>query len=115
MSWDEFQTRAGQEAGKRFDLARYRLGLGPGTNGVPDPPPCVSEDADQLEEPSGLDRARSQVVSLLGPTPTKVDDLMRRCQLSPAAVMAVLLELELAGRVETLPGNRFALLTEAGS
>ena len=40
---------------------------------------------------------------------------MRRCQLSPAAVMAVLLELEFAGRVETLPGNRFALLTDAGS
>jgi DNA processing protein len=53
--------------------------------------------ADHLDEPAGLDRARSQVVSLLGPTPTKVDDLLRRCQLSPAAVMAVLLELELAG------------------
>ena len=60
-------------------------------------------------------RSRVRVVALLGPTPTKVDDLLRRCQLSPAAVMAVLLELELAGRVETLPGNRFALLTEAGS
>jgi predicted Rossmann fold nucleotide-binding protein DprA/Smf involved in DNA uptake len=34
--------------------------------------------------------------------------------LSTAAVLAVLLELELAGRVETLPGNRFALLTTAG-
>jgi DNA processing protein len=89
--------------------------FGPDRNDPPDPPSCVSSDADQLENPSGLDRARSQVVALLGPTPTKVDDLMRRCQLSPAAVMAVLLELELAGRVETLPGNRFALLTDAGS
>jgi DNA processing protein len=89
--------------------------FGPGASRVPDPPPCVSEDPDHLEEPANLDRARSQIVSLLGPTPTKVDDLMRRCQLSPSAVMAVLLELELAGRVETLPGNRFALLTEAGS
>ncbi len=79
--------------------------------GIDDEPTCVSEDTDQLEDPAGLDRARSRVVELLGPTPTKVDDLMRRCQLSPAAVMAVLLELELAGRVETLPGNRFALLT----
>jgi DNA processing protein len=89
--------------------------FGPGAAAIPEPPSCDLEDADQLEELSGLDRARSQVVSLLGPTPTKVDDLMRRCQLSPAAVMAVLLELELAGRVETLPGNRFALLTDAGS
>jgi hypothetical protein len=28
--------------------------------------------------------------------------------------MSVLLELELAGRVETLPGNRMAMLVEAG-
>jgi DNA processing protein len=89
--------------------------FGAGRADPPDPPSCDSPDVDQLEDPSGLDRARSQVVALLGPTPTKVDDLMRRCQLSPAAVMAVLLELELAGRVETLPGNRFALLTDAGS
>jgi DNA processing protein len=89
--------------------------FGPDRSDPPDPPSCESSEADQLENPSGLDRARSQVVALLGPTPTKVDDLMRRCQLSPAAVMAVLLELELAGRVETLPGNRFALLTDAGS
>ena len=32
----------------------------------------------------------------------------------PAAVMAVLLELELAGRIETLPGNRVALLPDTG-
>ncbi len=83
--------------------------------GIADEPPCLSEDMDQLDDPSGLDRARSRIVALLGPTPTKVDDLPRRCQLSIAAVMAVLLELELAGLVETLPGNRIVLLTEAGS
>jgi DNA processing protein len=73
------------------------------------------EPIGQPESPPDLDQARDQVVALLGPTPTKVDDLVRRCQLSPAAVMVVLLELELAGRVETLPGNRFALLTNTGS
>ncbi len=78
-------------------------------------PPCVSEPVGQLDDPSELNRARSEVVGLLGPTPVKVDDLVRRCQLSPDAVMAALLELELAGRVETLPGNRFALLTTAGT
>jgi DNA processing protein len=83
--------------------------------GIAEEAPCDLEPPDQLEDRPNLDRARSQVVALLGPTPTKVDDLLRRCQLSPAAVMAVLLELELAGRVETLPGNRFALLTNAGS
>ena len=66
---------------------------------APDPPPDV------------LREARSQVAGLLGPAPTAVDDLIRRCQLSPAAVMAALLELELAGRIETLPGQRVALLS----
>jgi len=50
------------------------------------------------------------VVDLLGPSPTPVDDLVRRCQFSPASVIAALLELELAGRIETLPGHRVALL-----
>lgn len=59
-------------------------------------------------------RARSLVPDLLGPAPTAVDDLIRRCQLSAAAVMSVLLDLEIAGRVETLPGNRVALLAEPG-
>ena len=68
-----------------------------------------------INEGTGPDQARARVVALLGSTPTAVDDLMRRCQLSASAVMAVLLELELAGRVETLPGNRFALLTDAGT
>jgi len=54
--------------------------------------------------------ARSLVMALLSPEPTMVDDIVRRCQLSPPATVAVLLELELSGRVETLPGNRVALL-----
>jgi DNA processing protein len=54
--------------------------------------------------------ARNSVASLLGADPTLVDDLVRRCQLSASTVMAVLLELELAGRVETMPGHRVALL-----
>ncbi len=56
------------------------------------------------------EEARMQVIELLESSPTPVDDLVRRCQFSAAAVMATLLELELAGRVETLPGNRVALL-----
>lgn len=59
--------------------------------------------------PGGLDT----VLALLSPAPVLVDDLLRRCQLSPAEVRAVLLDLELAGRVETLAGNRVALV--AGS
>ncbi len=61
------------------------------------------------EGDAGRQAARSQVVALLGASPTAVDDLVRRCQFSPAAVVAALLELELAGRIETLPGSRIAL------
>jgi DNA processing protein len=56
--------------------------------------------------------ARSVVLSLLSPEPAMVDDLVRRCHLSPSVTMAVLLELELAGRLETFPGNRMALLPD---
>jgi DNA processing protein len=53
------------------------------------------------------------VLALLGPSPTLVDELVRRCQFSAPEVRAALLDLELAGRVETLPGSRVALLANA--
>jgi DNA processing protein len=60
-----------------------------------------------------LREARRKIPPLIGPDPVQVDEIARRCQLSTAAVAAVLLELELAGRVETLPGNRVALTATA--
>lgn len=65
---------------------------------------------------SALDRARVEqtVVELLGPTPVGVDDLIRRCQLPTASVMSILFDLELSGRVETLPGHRVALVAGQG-
>jgi DNA processing protein len=62
------------------------------------------------EPETDMKRARQAIIALLGPEPTQVDDLVRRCQFSTSAVMAVLLELELAGRVETMPGHKIALL-----
>jgi DNA processing protein len=60
----------------------------------------------------GLTADEAQVVDLLGPAPVMVDDVLRRCHLSTPAVQAILLDLELAGRVEMLPGNRVALTGE---
>ncbi len=51
----------------------------------------------------------TQVIDLLGPSPISVDDVLRRCHLSTPVVQAILLDLELTGRVEMLPGNRVAL------
>jgi DNA processing protein len=51
---------------------------------------------------------RPSIEELLGPTPVAVDELVRQCHLSPTVVNTVLLELELAGRAERHPGNRFS-------
>jgi DNA processing protein len=58
----------------------------------PDPPPLPGSD------PGSDERAR--IVALLGPTPVPIDDLVRLSRSSPAGVRVVLLELELAGRLE---------------
>jgi DNA processing protein len=57
-----------------------------------------------------LENARRTITENLSPSPTMVDELIRDSQMSPASVATVLLELELAGRLERLPGNRVALL-----
>ncbi len=58
---------------------------------------------------AGLEPARREVAELLAAEPVMVDEILRRCQVSPAIVNTVLLELELAGRLERHPGNRVSL------
>jgi DNA processing protein len=94
----------------REGLARDPLFASGTIPGLAEPPPD-SQEPD--ESPADLVKTRQQVIDLLDASPTAVDDVVRRCQFSAAAVMAVLLELELAGRVETLPGCRVALLPKA--
>jgi DNA processing protein len=52
---------------------------------------------------------RSRIIGLLGPTPVSIDDLVRLSGTSPAIVRAVLLELELAGRLERIGGGLVSL------
>jgi DNA processing protein len=63
---------------------------------APQPPPGSNE--------------RSRIVSLLGPTPVPIDDLIRLSGSSPAIVRTVLLELELAGRIERHGGGLVSLV-----
>lgn len=60
---------------------------------------------------SEIDGARAAVVESLGPIAVTVDELLRNGQFSPAVVSAILLELELAGRLERHPGNRVSLVS----
>lgn len=64
------------------------------------------------DDPQMFDEARESVLSVLSTTPVSVDDLIREGGLTVALAQTVLLELELAGRVQRLPGNRVTLLTE---
>lgn len=57
-----------------------------------------------------IHNVRRQIESALGASPAAVDELVRQCQVSAAVVATVLMDLELAGRLERLPGNRVALL-----
>lgn len=62
------------------------------------PPPEDASDTD-----------RRAVAGLLGPVPVSVDELIRQSGLAPAVVQTVLLELELAGRLERHAGGRVSL------
>ncbi|MEA3030577.1 MAG: processing protein [Sphingomonadales bacterium] len=60
--------------------------------------------------PADADEAARRIVQgLLGPTPVQVDELIRQSGLAPAIVHTVLLELELAGRLERHAGGKVSL------
>jgi DNA processing protein len=61
----------------------------------------------RLTEPDGSERAR--ITGLLGPTAVSIDDLVRLSQSTPAVVRTVLLELEIAGRLERHGGGMVSL------
>ena len=64
---------------------------------VPPDPPTASHEPDS--------DIRARIVGLLGPVPVGVDDLVRLADTTPGAVRIILLELELAGRIERHAGG----------
>ena len=56
------------------------------------------------------DGERRDIATLLGPAPVSIDELIRQSGVSPAAVQTVLLELELAGRLERHAGGRVSMV-----
>ena len=75
------------------------------------PPRHIAQAVRAPAEPGDAERAI--IEELLGAEPIQVDDVVRQSDLPIALVHSVLLELELAGRVERHPGNRFARLYKA--
>ena len=69
----------------------------------------LREPADDplASDPDASDRTR--ILGLLGPSPILIDDLIRMAGTSPAIVRTVLLELELAGRLERHGGGLVSL------
>jgi DNA processing protein len=55
------------------------------------------------------ERERTTIVDLLSPTAVAVDEIIRQASLPPAVVQTVLLELELAGKLERHAGGRVSL------
>jgi DNA processing protein len=70
-------------------------------------PATIPED-----NPQALDEAREAMLAALSPVPVAIDDLIREIGIPLPLAQTALLELELAGRAQRLPGNRVALLTE---
>lgn len=77
------------------------------------PPPDWSEPADDSEfrsQPPPGDADRALLIEAMGPVPTLVDDLIRYTGLPASLVQVLLIELDLAGRIERHPGQRVALI-----
>ena len=81
--------------------------------------PILGRDLDQpMEEPERETAApgepsedeRGRIIGLLGPAPCSIDDLVRLSRSSPAIVRMVLLELELAGRLDRHGGGLVSLV-----
>lgn len=73
--------------------------------------------SDSLEEPPDFSAAtppdddeRAHVMEALGPAPVSVDEIIGHTGLHPAQVFVILLELDLAGRLERHPGNMVSIL-----
>jgi DNA processing protein len=65
-------------------------------------------DGEPMDFDAGTNE-RAGIIDLLGPSPISLDDLIRMSGASPAIVRAVLLELELAGRLERHGGGLLSL------
>ncbi|WP_269929532.1 DNA-processing protein DprA [Aminobacter sp. HY435] len=73
-------------------------------------PSKLEEPPDFSATPPPQDDDRARLAEALGPTPVEIDELIRHTGLHPAQVFMILLELDLAGRLERHSGGQVSLL-----
>jgi DNA processing protein len=67
-------------------------------------------EEEKIELPQADDKLRARVIGLLGATPVSIDGLVREADAPPSMVQTVLLELELAGKIERHAGGLVSLV-----
>ncbi len=73
-------------------------------------PETLDEPPDFSSAPPPGDDDRARVIEALGPVPVQIDEIIRHTGLHPAMVFMILLELDLAGRLERHSGGSVSLL-----
>lgn len=92
------------------DVLEALAGTGAGHPAAePGPPPLTAGPAAQELDEEALSTARDVITALLGAASTPVDEILRRSGVPPAHVTMILLELELAGRLQRHPGGQVSL------
>jgi DNA processing protein len=70
----------------------------------------IDEPPDFSDAPPPAETDRSKILEALGPVPTGIDELIWHTGLHPAQVFMILLELDLAGRLERHSGGAVSLV-----
>lgn len=74
--------------------------------------PACEEPPDLASVPMPDDTERNLIIEALGPAPVSIDELIRHTGLQPSQISLILLELDLAGRIERHSGGFISLLME---
>lgn len=73
-------------------------------------PPILPVPEPEQFQAVATENERDIILDALGPVPTDIDSLVRHTGIETGAIQLVLLELDLAGRLNRYPGNRVALI-----
>ena len=72
---------------------------------------AVTGNTDHAVDSPAVDAARAEVTQALDYGPTDIDDIIRATGKPAAVISVVLLELEIAGRLERQAGNKVTLIS----